>query len=89
MIADYVQSRKPAQCAKFRCHHCGEEIDCVLFTEWGYKVWDGREWVDERSSRACEKIRELEDMKTKTISGIWTADTMSQALSIFNNVKQL
>ena len=43
--------------------------------------------VDERSSSACEKIRELEDMKTETISGIWTADTMSQALSIFENVK--
>jgi Rad3-related DNA helicase len=45
--------------------------------------------VDERSSSACEKIRELEDMKMDSISGIWTANTLSQALSIFNNVRGL
>ena len=45
--------------------------------------------VDERSSSACEKICELEDMKTEAISGIWTARTLSQALSILNNVRGL
>ena len=45
--------------------------------------------VDERASSACGKIRELEDMKTETISGIWTSTTLSQALSILENVKQL
>ncbi len=45
--------------------------------------------VDERSSSACEKVRELEDMKMDSISGIWTATTLSQALSIFNNVRGL
>ena len=45
--------------------------------------------LDERSSSACEKIRELEDMKMDSISGIWTASTMTQALSIFNNVRGL
>jgi len=45
--------------------------------------------VDERASSACESVRELEDMKTETISGIWTATTLSQALSILNNVRGL
>ena len=45
--------------------------------------------VDERASSACEKIRELEDMKTEAISGIWTSITLSQALSILNNVRGL
>ncbi len=45
--------------------------------------------VDERASSACENVMELEDMKTETISGIWTATTLSQALSIFNNVRGL
>ena len=45
--------------------------------------------VDERSSSACEKISELGDMKTEAISGIWTATTLSQALSILNNVRGL
>ncbi len=45
--------------------------------------------VDERSSSACEKIRKLEDMKMDSISGIWTSSTLSQALSIFNNVRGL
>ena len=45
--------------------------------------------VDERSSSACEKVRELEDMKMDSISGIWTATTLSQALSILNNVRGL
>ena len=45
--------------------------------------------VNERSSSACKKVRELEDMKMDSISGIWTASTMTQALSIFNNVRGL
>jgi len=45
--------------------------------------------VDERSNSACEKISELEDMKTEAISGIWTSTTLSQALSILNNVRGL
>ena len=45
--------------------------------------------VDERSSSACEKVRELEDVKMDSISGIWTATTLSQALSILNNVRGL
>ena len=45
--------------------------------------------VDERASSACEKVRELEDVKTETISGIWTSTTLSKALSILDNVKQL
>ena len=45
--------------------------------------------VDERASSACESVRELEDMKTETISGIWTSTMLSQALSILNNVRGL
>jgi len=45
--------------------------------------------VDDRSSSACEKVRELEDMKTEAISGIWTSTTLAQALSILENVRGL
>ena len=48
-----------------------------------------RTLVDERSSSACQKVRELEAMKMDSISGIWTATTLSQALSLFNNVRGL
>ena len=49
---------------------------------------EAKKLVDQRSGSACEKIKELEDMKTEAISGIWTASAMSQALSILENIKQ-
>ncbi len=47
MAADRLQSNEEAQCAIHKCPHCDEELECVLFTEWGYKVRNGKEWVDE------------------------------------------
>jgi len=44
--------------------------------------------VDERTSVACERIRELEDEKTEIISGVWTSTTLSQALSILESAKE-
>ena len=48
-----------------------------------------RTLVDKRTSTACKRVNELEEEKTETISGIWTATTLSQALSILNNVRGL
>jgi len=45
--------------------------------------------VDKRSGAACGKVSELESMKMDSISGIWTAATLTQALSILNNVRGL
>lgn len=45
--------------------------------------------VDERASAASEKISKLEDERTETISGIWTATTLSQALGILQSVREL
>ena len=45
--------------------------------------------VDERARTASEKIRQLEDKKTETISGIWTSTTLSQAIGILESVKKL
>ena len=45
--------------------------------------------VDKRTSTACKRVNELEEEKTEAISRIWTATTLSQALSILENVKQL
>jgi len=50
---------------------------------------EAKRLVDERSGSACEKIRELQDMKTEAISGIWAANTLAQALSILNNIRGL
>ena len=50
---------------------------------------EAKKLVDERSGNACEKVSELEDMKTEAISGIWTASTLSQALSILKNARGL
>ena len=50
---------------------------------------EAKRLVDERSGSACEKIRELQDMKTEAISGIWAANTLPQALSILNNIRGL
>lgn len=41
------QSGGEAQCVRHKCPRCDGELECVLFTEWGYKVWNGKEWVDE------------------------------------------
>ena len=45
--------------------------------------------VDERTSTACGKVRELEEKKTDVVSQIWTSTTLSQALSILESVKRL
>ena len=50
---------------------------------------EAKKLVDQRSGSACEKVSELEDMKTEAISGIWTANKLSQALSILNNARGL
>ena len=49
---------------------------------------EAKKLVDERSGSASEKVKELEDMKTEAISGIWAASTLSQALSILEDIKQ-
>ncbi len=33
--------------SKKKCPHCKREIDSVFYTEWGQKVWNGREWEDD------------------------------------------
>ena len=45
--------------------------------------------VVERTSTACEKVRELEEEKTDVVSHIWASTTLSDALSILENVKKL
>lgn len=29
---------------KHVCPYCDEELECVLFTDWGAKIWNGKEW---------------------------------------------
>jgi len=48
-----------------------------------------RRLIDKRTSAASEKIRELEEKKTDVVSHIWTSTTMSEALSILEDVKRL
>ena len=24
--------------------YCDKELECVLFTDWGAKIWNGKEW---------------------------------------------
>ena len=45
--------------------------------------------VDERTSAARGKVRELGEKKTDVVSQIWTSTTLSQALSILESVKRL
>ena len=45
--------------------------------------------LDKRMGTACEKVKELEEKKTDVVSGIWTSTTLSQALSILDNVRGL
>ncbi|MFX0108934.1 MAG: hypothetical protein ACFE7R_11660, partial [Candidatus Hodarchaeota archaeon] len=44
--------------------------------------------VDKRTSTACQKVRELEDMKTDVVSRIWTSTTMEQALAVLDEVRR-
>jgi len=43
--------------------------------------------VDQRASVANEKVKSLEDKKTDMVSKIWTSTTMSEALSLLDEVK--
>jgi len=45
--------------------------------------------VDQRTSIACKKVKELEDRKTDVVSRIWTSSTMSEALSVLEEAKNL
>lgn len=36
-----------SQNSGYKCPHCGEEIDSILFTEWGSRIWNGKEWVND------------------------------------------
>jgi len=45
--------------------------------------------VDKRTGTACEKVKQLEDMKTTAISRIWTATTMASALEVLEEAKRL
>jgi hypothetical protein len=44
--------------------------------------------VEKRTSTACEKVKELEDMKTDVVSRIWTSTTMREALAILDKVRR-
>lgn len=44
--------------------------------------------VDKRTSTACQKVRELEDMKTDVVSRIWTSTTMTEALAVLDEVRR-
>ena len=48
-----------------------------------------RTLVDKRTSTACKRVNELEEEKTGAISRIWTSTTMSEALSVLDEVKEL
>ncbi len=45
--------------------------------------------VDKRTSAASEKVKQLEDKKTDVISRIWTSATLSEALSILEEARNI
>lgn len=45
--------------------------------------------VDKRASTANEKIRQLEDKKTDVISRIWTSTTLSSALAVLDEARNI
>ena len=45
--------------------------------------------IDKRTGTACKKVRELEEKQTDVVSRIWTSVTMSEALSILEDVRSL
>ena len=44
--------------------------------------------LDKRTGTACERVNELEEMKTDVISRIWTAASMEEALAAFDEVRK-
>ena len=54
MIADYLQSKKGMRCVKRECPYCEREIEAVLYTEWGQKVWNGEKWEDDKPYGSAE-----------------------------------
>ena len=54
IVADYLQSKKGIQCVKRECPYCEREIESVLYTEWGQKVWNGKEWEDDKPYGSSE-----------------------------------
>jgi len=45
--------------------------------------------IDERTSTACEKVKQLEDKKTDVISRIWTSTTMQEALAVLEEARDI
>jgi hypothetical protein len=45
--------------------------------------------LDKRTGTACERVNELEEMKTDVISRIWTSTTMPEALAVLGEAKKL
>jgi hypothetical protein len=43
--------------------------------------------LDQRTSTASQKVKSLEDKKTDMVSKIWTSTTMTEALSLLDEVK--
>ena len=43
--------------------------------------------LDQRTSSASERVNSLEEKKTDMVSKIWTSTTMSEALSLLDEVK--
>jgi len=45
--------------------------------------------VDKRTGTASQKVRQLEDKKTDVISRIWTSATLSEALSVLEEARNV
>jgi hypothetical protein len=45
--------------------------------------------VDKRTSTASEKVKQLEDKKTEVTSRIWTSATVTEALSILEEARDV
>lgn len=40
--------------SEHKCPHCGAEIEEIFYTKWGQKVWNGKEWEDDKSPKNSE-----------------------------------
>lgn len=54
IVADYLQSNEEVQYVKHKCPYCEREIEAVLYTEWGQKVWNGEKGEDDKPYGSAE-----------------------------------
>lgn len=64
---------------KKKCPYCKREIDSVFYTEWGQKVWSGKEWEEDKGGVAVRNSAALSAMALSRFLFVFAIDPGSHS----------